>query len=385
MQQREKILAGALGGVVALYFVWPAVSAVVMGPITEREQELAAAQRSETKAADEADETLAAVQAVGTYRETALSGPPVRALRSYHEWLTDLALACGWSNVELRPIPRSRPINEAATPVEVRGGGVATADQLAEFLTRYEEAAILHGLTRLAISSESAEPDSPLTIELASEAVVLDGADEHAWQSDPPPETSEAWAAIAASNPFTRPRPPEGPPENAPPVFEGLAATTVEPGGTVRTQFRVRDPDGDDDAVVVSVDRLPEGASYDEAARTLTFTPPDGDDGRTRDLRLMAVDQDGRRTRQSWSVRVEENPAGKVELVGSFVVDTEPVAWLVDRKSGTRLEVRAGDALQFGRIDGRVEAIERRSLEYTDAGQRYRWKLGQTLADAVPM
>ena len=175
MQQREKILAIGLGGVVGLYVITQLFAPLLRGPIDEREQARARAIRARDAAETEEAEAFAAIRQLQTWREqTALGGDELAASQTYYEWLTDTARASGWDELDLQVNTRTRPINAAARPIEVRGRAVATADELGTFLAAYDAAPILHSLARLEVTSESSEANAPLQIELSSVAILFD-------------------------------------------------------------------------------------------------------------------------------------------------------------------------------------------------------------------
>lgn len=383
MQQREKILAGGLGAVVAMYLATQVLAPVIRAPIVDRENALKRAENARDAAEEEELETLAAIRTLSGWTEDeALAGQPLSVLRLYREWLYDLAIASDWQDVAMTPNNNLRAINAEATPIEVRGTATATAAQLARFLQTYEATPILQGLTRLKVTSESSEPDSPLQIELDSVAIVMDQAKPRDWGAREGFEASPAWVRLAQSNPFTRPSPAAS---NQPPRMRPLRPRTVGLGEVAIARFGARDPDGDSEEIRFELPDPPAGATIDADAQEIRFEPAADADGQTVTITLKATDEAGVSATMPWTVSVEANAAATTELVGSLMLDDDPVAWLLDRSADRRIEVRPGDSLNVGRVEGTIESIGPKSLEFVSGERRFRLRLGQKLTDAVPV
>lgn len=429
MQTREKSLAVGLGVVLAVYAGRGVLAPLVQGPIDERERELAIATRAADAAEADELETMAAIKTLSGQSERAIGPDPLDAQRRYLAWLTDLAVACGWEAVELRP-ERVATINAASDRFSVRGTATATYPELVDFLQRFEAAGLLHGLTRLETEATSADPDGPLAIELAAQAVTVARADRRVLDVPPADGGVADWAAIASANPFAPPRPPAAP-QNAPPELLLPDDVTIAASETVEDYAIALDPDGDDDKLRYRLAEPVEGATIDAESGEIAFDPPavtlatamasvstdtTVDDGETNDdeadetkpdaakdassdaaafamlgqdrtytLTIEAVDEAGEVASGRWTVTVSGNAAQTAELIGSLVIDEQPVALWVDRASGRTRQVRVGEALQVGEVDGEIETITPDGLEYRAGEDRYRWPLGRRLVDAVPL
>ena len=429
MQQREKVLAIALGGVVLLWAGSGIVMPLVRGPIDRRENELAAATRESEKATAEEDTVFTAVGDLAKRRRVALGGDPLSAQRAYLSWLTDLATTAGWSDVVLRP-DQITPLDDGVDRIGVSGSAVATPRQLADFLARYDAAELLHDLSRLTLETESTAPNAPIEIDLASQAIVM--ADGEVDELLPPSATlAGTWAALADGSPLLRPEPPATP-RNAPPELLMPDPVTIAVGETATEFALALDPDGRDEKIRYRLAEAITGATVDAETGEMTYDTAasapaekplsdgaensgaensgekaqdeeaeDEDEGEEASgaadqarsgpvlgpvaIRLEAVDEAGEVASGVWTVTIEANAALTTELVGSLVLDTEPVAWLIDRSDGSRTELRAGDVIAIGRVEGRVERVTPDAIEYRDGDRRYRLRLGQKLVDAEPV
>ena len=388
MQPRERNLAIGLAVVLVVGLGLQFVKPLFTGPVEERRRQLTAARNAFDKADVAEMQTLAAVSRLTKWKEeAALPGPPLSALRTYHEWLIDLAIASGWTDIDLSPVRTSRPIAAGVTPVEVRGQAKATAAALSDFLAAYEAAPLMHRLARLAIETESDDPGSVLTIDLQSVAVVIDKAADRDWTPSedirPLAARDVAWQRLADGSPFTRPAPPAADPGNQPPQFRTPRDRTVATGERASTFLEASDPDGDDAAIRFELVRRIDGVTLEDDR--LEYVPPTSADGQKTAIEVAAIDADGGRSVLTWTIDVAPNDAATTELVGSMMLDEQPVAWLVNRADGRRVEVRAGDRIAIGRVEGEIESIGRKTLTFARDGQRYELKLGDPLTRARPL
>ena len=430
MQTREKYLAIGLGVVLAVYAGRGIFTPLVQGPLDDRERQLAIAQRRLDSAEADELETLAATQTLSDQAGRAIGADALVAQRRYIAWLTDLADACDWTDVQLRP-GRISPINPRSSRISVNLTGRATWAQLTDFLGRYEAAGLLHGLTRLETTADNGKAETPLGIELSSTGISVRSSDRTTLPL-PDPVESVDWAALAAGSLFgtPTPAPPAGAPPNQPPELLLPDPITIGPSETALDYATAFDPDGADDGLAYRLTQPVEGASIDAATGEVRYVPPafdplaattdaardeaiegdrDGSDSagrnsadekeataepspvtidrgeRTVRLGIEVTDADGGSAGGVWTITVTADAAATTELIGSLMIDGQPVAWTLDRLAGQRRELRTGDSLAIGDVRGEVAAIRADAIEYETDNGRVRWKLGQTLRDAQPM
>ena len=434
METREKYLAVGLGVVLAVYAGRSILAPLVQGPIVDRERQLAIAERRLDTAEAEELETLAATQTLSGQAERAIGTDPLTAQRRYLAWLTDLADVCGWTDVQLRP-GRISSINPQSSRVGVTMTGQATWEQLTDFLSRYEAADLLHGLTRLETTAGDGRAETPLGVELTSMGITVRRSDRTALPLPNPVESAD-WATLAAGSLFgvptpAPPTPPVAGPANQPPELLLPDPITIGPSETAADYATAFDPDGADDGLTYRLTQPVEGATIDAVTGEVRYAPPafdplaessessddaSPDDGatdevadaasdaeedgdaegesnpvtvangeRTVRLGIEVADRDGGVTSGVWTITVAADTAATTELIGSLVIDGEPVAWTLDRLAGQRRELRTGDALSIGDVEGEVAAIRPDAIEYITDGSRVRWKLGQKLRDARPL
>lgn len=171
MQTREKLLAGAFAAVIGIGWVVPGIWSAVRAPVTERETTLRSLKRRvDTKENDEM-KTMAAIKKIADWKKRALPEDALTAQRIYQAWLTRLADEAGWSNLDVVP-GRTRAIGPG-TSVSVAVDGIATAEQLATFLDRFEASGLLHSIERSNFVSDSVSPDAKLEVSITATALSL--------------------------------------------------------------------------------------------------------------------------------------------------------------------------------------------------------------------
>lgn len=79
------------------------------------------------------------------------------------------------------------------------------------------------------------------------------------------------------------------------------------------------------------------------------------------------------------------DPARYVYLSAVVMVANEPEAWVINRTSGDRIKLRAGDEIRAGDYRGVVQRIGLREVEIEFDGNRWLLPLGDNLRDAVKL
>jgi hypothetical protein len=181
MPARQKYLLIAL---VAAVLVWQGggwLMRLVFEPIAALRSELAAIQeRVDAKT----EQLLAIERAKSKLRNwQARSLPPdpgkkkrpdaVDAQRQYTEWLTELAHAVGFEDVDVNPQRRSVSRNSVYVEVVVQIEGIGRLSQLYELLDRFYRTDLLQRIGRLQIVSEDVLNDPPVRFSLEAAGLAL--------------------------------------------------------------------------------------------------------------------------------------------------------------------------------------------------------------------
>ncbi|MEM1063658.1 MAG: hypothetical protein AAGJ97_15140, partial [Planctomycetota bacterium] len=114
------------------------------------------------------------ISKLAEWGRVALPENSLAAQRAYATWIWDLADRCRLEEFTVTP-GRVEPIEGGAEAVQFTIDGEATASRLAEFLSLYDGAALLHTTRRFRVDARSRDADSLLRFELVAEGVSLPG------------------------------------------------------------------------------------------------------------------------------------------------------------------------------------------------------------------
>lgn len=172
MQQREKILAGALSGVLVLWLGLPIFERTFLEPLSELEQELSLVEGQHEQRRAARLELARADVRLKDWRAQSLPPDPLDAQRLYQEWLTNLALLSGFDELKVTLERRVRG-GETFVTVPVTLEGLATTRELTMFLDRFREVSLLHRITRCHVTSPSSSGDPELQVVITAEGVSV--------------------------------------------------------------------------------------------------------------------------------------------------------------------------------------------------------------------
>ncbi|MCA9080710.1 MAG: putative Ig domain-containing protein [Planctomycetaceae bacterium] len=171
MQQREKILAGVLGGVVLIALMGPFVERTFLVPLREAEDALDTARQSYALVEEQQLQLIRSQARLKRWEEVSLPADPDVAMRVYLKWLTDCVEISGWQGVKISPGRRSARSKYYSTiPVTLEAN--VTWEQLGRFLSLYEQAEILQRVSQLDLESRGTDP-GPIHVTLTAEALSL--------------------------------------------------------------------------------------------------------------------------------------------------------------------------------------------------------------------
>ncbi len=174
-QRRTKILAIAFGVLVLLWQGIPIVNETLFGPLNEREEALAAVnERIRDREVDE-HRAMTARGKLNVWRQQSLPSDALNAQRLYQSWLTDLAILCGFADLDIKPDRRVTNGN-VYTGVQVSLEASATLEELARFLHEFHRTDLLHRVVSLSIEGEQHQGNPPLQIQLMAEGIALQSA-----------------------------------------------------------------------------------------------------------------------------------------------------------------------------------------------------------------
>jgi hypothetical protein len=179
MNEREKKLLRILLGVLAALVVWLGFGYFVSGPLRELDQQIALAEQSRDKRADEKFNLDLQKKRIQVWQSQSL-GPDVNTGKQlYLEWLRNLTGVCGWSNVEfdLRTASGQSGARGHYRDVTIKLTAQASLEQLALFLEHFERVDLLHRVRKLSMESPAYEGNPPLDVTLEVEGLCVPGAE----------------------------------------------------------------------------------------------------------------------------------------------------------------------------------------------------------------
>lgn len=303
MQQREKILSILLVITLAGWMGWPLYSSTFMAPIEERQRDIDALQSQfELKEAEQL-QVLQATRRLTDYRAEALPADPNAAQRAYTTWLSDLLDNSGWRSQNVLPGKVVR-FQDIGSVVQVRIDGMANVEQLARFLSGFENAGLLHRLERITVQSPSTEPEAIMNVSLVAEAVSLTASTRDSLEDvSARPQLEEYWLSFAGESPFTKRRPVvvRQPAINVP------ATLQVNRGSRLTQQVELANFDAAHAPVQLTV-KAPtaEGLTYDNRTRSLVWQTSEETEPGEYPLELVArsAESEEELLRKTVSVRV---------------------------------------------------------------------------------
>lgn len=211
--QRTKILAGTLAGILGFMFVRP--HEVFLKPINEARRSLISAENSLEKAKEKDFELLNAQERISRASDTSLPPETADAQRVYQRWITNLAEQCRFA------VPRVAPGN-----TEFRRGKFLTVDVnveaetdlegLSRFLFLFEHADLMHRISSLEIESSGSTGTPRMEVKLTAQGLSILGSPDH---SDVFPLTSLP-SALAADSTSLKLSETKGFPSTAPFVVQ---------------------------------------------------------------------------------------------------------------------------------------------------------------------
>lgn len=175
MQQREKILAGLLLGVVVIWQVRSTLHATFVAPLEDRQSKIDMLKGSIKASGDREFDLIQATAKLATAKKHCFPPDPLTAQRMYQSWLTDLAADVGFSNPKIIPQKRT-PKGNTYQAIDVRVETRATIEQLAEFLFLFCESGLLHRINNLVVTSPSHTGNPLLEVEFVAQGLSFPNA-----------------------------------------------------------------------------------------------------------------------------------------------------------------------------------------------------------------
>ena len=172
MNLREKILAGVGGAVIFGWWISPTLYSFFLEPFDRAQFEITNLSSDIKKLQDKEMELIKATSRTKDAKTISLPPDPIDAQRLYQRWLTELANLADFKDVSVVPKRRTTK-GDIYTSVQVSIDAKAGFVEVSKFLELFEQADLLHRVSELNLTSNSASDDSPLTVHVVAEGLSL--------------------------------------------------------------------------------------------------------------------------------------------------------------------------------------------------------------------
>lgn len=395
MNQRERILAMAVGAMVAVFGLWYFYD-WMRTSLDQREKELARIQKQINEKNLVVRRGQKASQQLVRYEQQSLPSNIERAQSLYQDWLLDLVQRHQLSDSNVTAVASSRATNRIYHQFTFSLKGRASLAQATRLMHDFYSADRLHRLRRVRLKPV---PDSSaLDIEMMIEVLALTTAPDAKELRNAPSDrlkngTAEDYVkAITERNIF-------GPP-HLPPRLTSTARGSYPIGSAI--SFSVKGEDPEKRAVMYVLEKANfEGGALDEKTGAFTWNPEskgnyeltvrvtDGGvppKSTTQTFKFAVVDPPPPRTTPQVVEKPKFDTAKYTYLTAVLDVDGQPEAWLVIRTTGQTLKLQPGEKFDVGSLQGTIRAITEQEVEVeTSDGKRLLITIGDSLRDGAAL
>lgn len=174
LDQRQKILVGALVGVLVLWQGSGAVWGLVFGPYNDRYSQIEILDQQLGKKQKAQRELEIAERRMRLFERRSLPAEPAVASTLYHHWLLDLAGKHEFERLVVTPKRIGVSFaNQTFVPIPVSISAECTTEQLCHFLYEFYRTDLLHKVKHLGIESTEFSKDPKLKVVLDIEGLSL--------------------------------------------------------------------------------------------------------------------------------------------------------------------------------------------------------------------
>lgn len=242
MNQREKILLIIVIAILGLYGGSKVFNDILMGPVNQRNSQIAAINHSIDEKNDRFDEIVAAQQRLSRWKQQSLPPDEYDAAALYQDWLLHTAEEAKLSDINVdrtRITPRHGIYAMIGMTITAKG----TLGQVADFLFAFQRTDLLQKIKMIDLQSTGNQGDPALNVTINLEALSLAEVDERqtlfaegvekAVSEQMAGKVREQYALLTEHNPFVRGY--NGPPKPDPKPAE---PTSDKPGIDLAEQVR---------------------------------------------------------------------------------------------------------------------------------------------------
>lgn len=395
MNQREKLLAGAVGGLLALFAVWYVFDAV-QSRLTARETELEGLQRKINERELIVRRGQIATKKLVQFEQQSLPGNIERAQSLYQKWLLDLLQKHKIAEGNVTAVGGGRISKGVYQQLTFAVKGRGDLAKVTRLLHDFYSVDRLHRLRRVGL--KPLEDSTDIDIDLNVEVLAMLSAPNLKELKNSPSERlqygdADAYAkAILERNFF-------GPP-HLPPRVTSTARSTYPIGSSV--SFSVRGEDPEKRAVTYSLEKASfDGGTLDEKTGAFTWKPETKgsyeltiratDAGvpaksTTHTVKFAIVDPPPPREPEKIVEKPKFDTAKFTYLTAVLDVGGQPEAWLLVRTTGQTLKLQVGEKFDVGTMQGVIRRIGEQDVEVETAdGKRWLISIGENLREGFAL
>jgi acetolactate synthase small subunit len=179
MQPREKILAGVLATIVAVWFVRPMFKSIFIDPLADRNAKITRLNDDVSNLELRQLQLLQDTAQLAEWRDASLPPDVLAARREYPKWLYAMAELAGWEDVKVTQATENVRLQQANySTVDSTIEAEATLDGINQFLSLMESAELLQRMSLLKIESPDIESNPVMAVTIKLEGVAVADASE---------------------------------------------------------------------------------------------------------------------------------------------------------------------------------------------------------------
>ncbi|MEM8666579.1 MAG: cadherin repeat domain-containing protein [Planctomycetota bacterium] len=385
MNQRERILAIAVGGLLAAVVLnW--AFGKYKSAVKIRNNEITSLTEEQTRLNEQILQGEYANRQMGEYMVRSLPGNPEQAESDYQQWLLEWVKENGVGTVDKTS---SRTIGGLYQLIDFRVQGTTDIPQFIRLLHDFYAQDYLHRIRDVSLQPNR---EGRFQLDMSVDAIALVSA-----PNELPERSDPSWRVEADVMAYSEPilnRNLFEPPNKAP-RFDGRSEIEAVVGRMSPASLPFKDPEGHRMRYEFASEP-PEGVRLDERSGTLRIM---SDDKREFELLVRAIDsgRPSRMTEQRVRVRVLDPPPERAQAPPKLGFDdstqtvltalvqgrTEATAWLDVRTKAKTLKLRQGDQFEIGRLKGSVIEASPNSVTIEVEGRQFKLEPGDNLGEAA--
>ncbi len=391
MNQREKILAGIVGGLILL-FIGNAFWSSIQAGIETKRNEVEKLQKNLSDQKLAIQQGTLASQKIAKATPRSASKREENARAEYERWLIELATKSNLREPQYQNLPSS--VGKDGFHIhKFKVTGAGTLQTATKLLHEFYSKPFLHRITQLEMRPVSsrdanADPDA-MVVSITTEFLGIPTARDVQvpLPSDPalvPKSLEEYEKSIVHRNLFG--------PANQPPEMSPTKQVDAVQGIAVDYTVTAKDPDPKQKLTYAVEGEKPEGFSIDASTGKLRWT---GKDLGEYKVTVKATDSGlpSKSATQLLTIQVKPPPPPRVEppkfdvasqakLTGLVTDGVGPEAWIFSLTEGKLHKLREGAEMVLGDVKGKVVSVGANYMEVETDGRKWTIGLEEAVSDA---